>query len=514
MTTGTNSSAPANLTCLSDQSYTVQTGDTCQSIALAHSVSQGTLRLLNSLYPDCSNMVNGQVLCPQNMSNLRLADERYLCLYRQHQRDQPLRSDRMSSCRHHYSNADLTNAPICVFPAYGVYTPTTIAGLAPTPTAAYANNTMTPPGATAPGTTLECGLWYKAQSGDTCSVISIAHNILVDLFELINPSIDSGCDNITPGLYYCVQPVMGWNTTASNITTATIASPPAPTPHGTIGVCYEWYVPQANDTCSIIEASFGITFAQFVQWNPDIDSYCYNLMTGVAYCVSGATIESAPAPTPTGTTSQCYEWYVPQANDTCSTIEASFKITFAQFAEWNPNIDSDCYNLMTGVAYCVSGARTTTIENAPAPTPTGTTSQCYEWYVPKAGDTCSTIEASFEITFAQFVQWNPNIDSDCYNLMTGVAYCVSGAMTTSTTASTTSSTSTTSSVIATPTPYQANMTTSCTAFYQAVSGNTCSGIATTYNITLTEFYDWNPAVGTDCTSLWVNEWYCVAGPVS
>lgn len=40
------------------------------------------------------------------------------------------------------------------------------------------------------------------------------------------------------------------------------------------------------------------------------------------------------------------------------------------------------------------------------------------------------------------------------------------------------------------------------AYYEVVSGDSCSGIVSKYNnFTLSQFYTWNPAVNTTCSSL-------------
>ncbi|BCS04473.1 uncharacterized protein AKAW2_80274S [Aspergillus luchuensis] len=67
-----------------------------------------------------------------------------------------------------------------------------------------------------------------------------------------------------------------------------------------------------------------------------------------------------------------------------------------------------------------------------------------------------------------------------------------------------------SSVVTTPTAVQTGIASDCTEFYYAVQGDTCATIAAAYGITLAEFNEWNPAVGTDCAGLWAKEYYCVA----
>jgi hypothetical protein len=41
------------------------------------------------------------------------------------------------------------------------------------------------------------------------------------------------------------------------------------------------------------------------------------------------------------------------------------------------------------------------------------------------------------------------------------------------------------------------------------TGDSCAAIEAKYSITFAQFYAWNPAIGSDCTSLWVDEAYCV-----
>lgn len=55
-------SNPANATCLSGNHYTVQSGDDIQQIAVAHNVATGTLKNLNGIFPDGTNLLAGQDL--------------------------------------------------------------------------------------------------------------------------------------------------------------------------------------------------------------------------------------------------------------------------------------------------------------------------------------------------------------------------------------------------------------------------------------------------------------------
>lgn len=67
----------------------------------------------------------------------------------------------------------------------------------------------------------------------------------------------------------------------------------------------------------------------------------------------------------------------------------------------------------------------------------------------------------------------------------------------------------TSSALSTPSPIQTGMVSDCDEFYLVVSGDDCATIASGYDISLTDFYAWNPAVGSTCASLWVDDYVCV-----
>lgn len=46
-------------------------------------------------------------------------------------------------------------------------------------------------------------------------------------------------------------------------------------------------------------------------------------------------------------------------------------------------------------------------------------------------------------------------------------------------------------------------------FYQVVENDSCQTIASGNGITLANFYSWNPAVGSSCSSLWLGYYVCV-----
>lgn len=135
---------------------------------------------------------------------------------------------------------------------------------------------------------------------------------------------------------------------------------------------------------------------------------------------------------------------------------------------------------------------------------------CKSFYEVKSGDQCSAILSNYGITLSQFTTWNPAVGSTCTALWVDTYVCVS---TTGSAATTTTSvktpTPTSGNGISTPSPIQTGMTSSCKTFYKTKSGDGCAAIATSYSISLTNFYTWNPAVGSTCASLWADTYVCV-----
>lgn len=286
---------PASTTCLSGNTYTVVSGDDCIKISSLKKVSTGALIVLNQLFPDCSNLLGGQSLClPQTCSTV-VVKAGQTCYgianaagitYTQLLSWNPTINGQCTNL--------IANQNICISQPGAAYTATLIPGATVTKTSPYASATVAAPGSTAHGTTTHCGKYYKVQTGDDCQVVALNNTIVLSLFQQINPDINAGCTNLVPGLYYCVEPTADWNNTSpSSSITSSLVTAPAPTPSGTTSNCYEWHTVVSGDYCSLVESSYGISFAQFQFWNPNINAACSNLLLGDAYCVHGA----APAPT-------------------------------------------------------------------------------------------------------------------------------------------------------------------------------------------------------------------------
>ncbi|KAL5365890.1 hypothetical protein BJX96DRAFT_159953 [Aspergillus floccosus] len=235
-------------------------------------------------------------------------------------------------------------------------------------------------------------------------------------------------------------------------------------------------------------------------------------------------------------TSGCTYWANSiSSTDTCTALESFYGITTAQLVSWNPSLSTTDCTLNVGWSYCVEApavkttttkattttskttttttttAATTTSAGGPSPTQPGIASTCNAFYYVQKDDYCYAIVTSYgNFTLDQFYTWNPAVKNDCSGLQPGYYVCVgvSGSTATTITSRTTTAapTATTTSAYS---PQQSGIASNCDRYYFVESGNTCAVIAADYGITLSNFYAWNPAVGSSCANLQAGYWVCV-----
>ncbi|KAK8139991.1 hypothetical protein PG984_000057 [Apiospora sp. TS-2023a] len=295
-----------------------------------------------------------------------------------------------------------------------------------------------------------------------------------------------------------------------------------------------------GDSCSSFEAAWGLTPDAFAAINPGV-SCPGDLISGQNYCVIGTvtsgplvtTTSTARAPTittaqPTRTTSvpatttapssaheptqsglvaNCNNFHLVGSGDSCSVIESRYGIGAADFASWNPFIDSTCSNLWLNYRVCVGvpGAATsanpvptTTAPSTPAPSSPSPqmpdiTSGCDKFHQVQSGDSCWSIEQAAGISSAQFLAWNHAVDAACDNMWLDYYVCVgvsSGPPTEQPT--------TTTKPVPSPPRHRPGR-----------SGDGCWSIEQSNGITLAQFLAWNPAVDAACSDLWLGYYVCV-----
>ncbi|KAK3312159.1 LysM domain-containing protein [Apodospora peruviana] len=230
--------------------------------------------------------------------------------------------------------------------------------------------------------------------------------------------------------------------------------------------------PDRGATCESFASSWGLSVEDLQKLNPGIS--CPDIVFGKEYCVIGevtgsdpvttsstaiakppattsttskvsttlktTTSSTASGPTPTKTmpnlAPNCDKFYMVAKNDNCDTIANKNAITVAQFRSWNSEIDATCSNLWLDYYVCVHipGAAplptTTSTSKTPEPTKTGPqpqmpdiVSNCKKFYMIKAGDGCDAIAKANNISTAQFLKYNPFVDSKCNNLWKDYYVC-------------------------------------------------------------------------------------------
>ncbi|KAI4161591.1 MAG: hypothetical protein LQ342_004732 [Letrouitia transgressa] len=187
--------------CKSGNTYQVVSGDTLEKIATAKGVSSGTLRTINGILPDGSNLYAGGTLCLPQTCRTYVVQPNDDCA--------ALASSNGISYTQFRAynpsiNQDCTNllsgTRICVGLPGPTYNGTTIDGATITKTDQYASSTVAPPSNVATGTTRKCGKYYNVQPGEICEKVAMNNSIAITLFEAINPSIDSDCSNMLSGV--------------------------------------------------------------------------------------------------------------------------------------------------------------------------------------------------------------------------------------------------------------------------------------------------------------------------
>ncbi|KAM5348612.1 hypothetical protein ACJ41O_008436 [Fusarium nematophilum] len=284
--------------------------------------------------------------------------------------------------------------------------------------------------------------------------------------------------------------------------------------------------------CDFFESDWGLAHKQFVEYNPSVKDDCSGIQVGHSYYVEvnnglprdddppeasktedaepEPTEDSKPSPTQDSLIDTCTSFYMAQKGDICTKIIAQYKtFDFDDFFKWNPAVEKDCSGLWANTYYCVGVPGTPTSPPTklavttkagpigpakPSPTQDGLIDSCTSFYFAAKGDTCAKIVAKYgTFDLDDLYKWNPALGKDCSGIWASYYYCP-----------------TPTSGIQTPSPIQEGMVKNCNKFHKIASTTTCSSIESYYKLPLSQFLSWNPAVGKDCTSLWVGYYVCVS----
>ncbi|KAF2223855.1 hypothetical protein BDZ85DRAFT_236355 [Elsinoe ampelina] len=470
-----------------DSRYTIQAGDTPLSVSQSQSVGTHDLLTANGLSTNSTFPTSG-TLCIRNRCQTYVVSSGDTC--RSIATSQKLALAELYSWNPSINGicsnlGGMLGKTLCITNPLGDFVVGNNTGGAITSPAPVPSNI-------APQTNTNCGRYHNVLGGDDCGTIGLKYDISLKDFRFLNPMVWDNCTNLWIDTSYCVTPVgpieayPGYSQpTATFSMTPEISTPvpwtdPFSEPSGVVNIpladgtrndCWEylWWNTSLSNPPSCEEATgfFEISMEQFLTWNPSM------------------AIADDNSTTPT-------------AKDGCSIAPSS----------------SYCM----GIASPTPQATTTTAP--PSPRGAGEIDGCQAWF--QARLNCESHLALARLTIDALYKYNPSVGPDCRGFVLGTYYCWStgdeqdsepppsttGGSPTTTTGRSPTTTAPTGGVV-TPTPTQSGMVSGCDKFHKVVSGDGCWAIANDNQISLDDFYAWNPAVGSDCAALLLDFNVCV-----
>ena len=241
----------------------------------------------------------------------------------------------------------------------------------------------------------------------------------------------------------------------------------------------EVHTVKSGDTLSAIARKYNVTVANLKSWN--------NLKSDTIYV--GQTLKvKKPATTNNNTTTNTNNKpqtsttkHTVKSGDTLSAIAKKYGVTVANLKSWN-NLKSD--TIYVGQSLVVKGDSsntTTNTVNKPSTSKPNTTTPVNnaKKHTVKSGDTLSGIAKTYGVTVANLKSWN-GLKNDM--IYVGQSLVVKGGSS-NTTTNTTNKPSTSKPSTTTPVNN--------TKKHTVKSGDTLSGIAKTYGVTVANLKSWN-----------------------
>ncbi|CAF3562915.1 unnamed protein product [Fusarium graminearum] len=377
-----------------------------------------------------------------------------------------------------------------------------------------------------------CKTFHLVAKGETCAAIAAKYKIPIAKIVEWNPSIQDGCSFLWADAWACIMTldyVPGGDSPAPSPTKPSNSiTTPEPTQLIIVNNCNKFHFVKSGEGCAYITSKYSITGAEFLKWNPSIETGCTGLWANAWACVS--TIDhkpstptkptttakpsatgNVPSPVQGGIAKNCNKYHLVSKTTTCSSIEKYYSLPFTTFYKWNPSVGDKCQYLMAGYHVCVSvpgWTPTPTTGNngieTPLPIQSGMTSSCNKFHLVSKTTTCSSIESYYKLDMSDFLKWNTAIDKSCNGLWAGYNVCI-GVI-----GQKPKPSPTTPGGVQTPSPIQKNMVKGCKKFHLVQSTTTCASIQNYYKISWANLYKWNPSIGSGCAALWAKYWVCVA----
>jgi hypothetical protein len=301
------------------------------------------------------------------------------------------------------------------------------------------------------------------------------------------------------------------------------SSPGGPVHPGQPENCNGWHTVVKGDTCQSVPQKYGISFKQFLAWNPAVSSDCLtNFWVESAYCVRVGQSSSKPP-----TTSSKSGISISSSRSVSQTT-----ITSASKATTSSTIPTSSFNSTYSTLHPVTSwsvsATSTDRTWPPTKTLAGQTTICNAWHRVMPGDTCQRLMNKYGFQSIDiFLGWNPAAKEDCEMLIADYWLCVGVQRQQYNTdlewetaqpefteppepTEYTSVTLPTADSSFAPTPSQGPMPTNCKAFHKAEANQNCNDLVSLYGyFSQQQFLSWNPALDGNCLGLWLDTYYCV-----
>ncbi|KAJ1325254.1 peptidoglycan DL-endopeptidase LytF [Microdochium nivale] len=334
----------------------------------------------------------------------------------------------------------------------------------------------------------------------TCSAIAASASISEMQLLAWNPVINPVCSNLDMmnGTTLCVEPpgfkLPPAQTTGIPPLTPTAPAPvPANTAIGSDKPCGRWYEVESGDYCNLVTLKFGISLPDFLFLNTGINSNCTNLFAFESYCIQPVGYINA---------------YPGRPGYVSFTLAPSVSFTGIPFT-------------------MLPNATMTPDPRPPPPLPlaSGVRDDCvynfkgadYQYPADKLGffkSNCELAAKIYNVDPESFASWNgikTNVTDPACAFEIGKRYCGSWAlMPKPTVTEPPAPTGTDDGSSQPPAATHSGQPADCDGWHVVSGSDSCQSVADAAGISISDFYAWNPAVSTDCTTnFWLGQAYCV-----
>ncbi|KAK2831013.1 hypothetical protein FQN49_007087 [Arthroderma sp. PD_2] len=322
--------------------------------------------------------------------------------------------------------------------------------------------------------------------------------------------------------------------------------------------CTSWVnVVKSNPklTCDAFLDTINVTKAQFLSWNPKLNSKCDNIKSKTSYC---AFAPEKPGVSHTGREDHGPMYVTMHNNEprkempttktpskATGTMKPPMGTGMAEPPVDGPFMPPHIPNLPE-INGKMPHRRPTTLtkklrptgvskRDEQVPTGTGTVAMpgCKQHHTVKAGDTCAEIAKKYSgLTLDQFFKMNPyvgppipvddgqylssnkllqhrSLDKNCLKLQVGDQVCVGGNPTIRFPVPSATPAITARGVQGWPSPTKPGTDKGCKKFEMVKKGDSCEGVSSKHHISVSQLKQWNPAVGPTCEKLEIGYYACV-----